>query len=183
MLLWMKHLLKNHTPYVVQMNACILKIIQDEIKRLEDIDSGMATIESDEDFGVYFITKCELKALREEYNKLLDMVKNQTLSVIRMETKVKFLDYDCIVEIGQYPNGRIAIQLIDAEDRQPVTTATVNLPDQPLEADMVAIKNYSENEGIEDALLEAGVLVKKLCNVVTGFASVPVYRINPELIG
>jgi hypothetical protein len=53
------------------VNACILKIIEDEIKRLEDIDNSLATIETDEDFAVHFITNCELKALRKEYNKLL----------------------------------------------------------------------------------------------------------------
>lgn len=61
------------------MNECILKIIQDEIKRLEDIDNGLATIETDEDFAVHLITNCELKALRDEYNKILSADKKANI--------------------------------------------------------------------------------------------------------
>jgi hypothetical protein len=100
-----------------------------------------------------------------------------------METKVNFLNTDCNVKIGRYPNGRIAIQLIDAENGEPFATATTNLPELPLEDDQVVIKNYAENEGIEEPLVEAGVLVKKLCNAVTQIGSVPIYRINPDLLG
>lgn len=99
-----------------------------------------------------------------------------------METKVNFLNTNCNVEIGRYPNGRIAIQLVDAGNHEPFATATVNLPELPLEEKQVAIKNYAENEGIEEPLLEAGVLVKKLCNAVTDIGSVPIYEINPELL-
>jgi hypothetical protein len=37
-------------------------------------------------------------------------------------------------------------------------TASVNLPNHPLLEDEVAIKDYSENEGIADALAKAGII-------------------------
>ena len=37
-------------------------------------------------------------------------------------------------------------------------TATVNLPDRDLEINQVFIKDYSENAGVLDALISAGVL-------------------------
>jgi hypothetical protein len=95
---------------------------------------------------------------------------------------VKFLDFDCIVETGQYNNGRLAIELYDKEDGEPVTTATINLPMESMKADEVAIKNYSENEGIVEALKEAGVITEKVRDVGAGFTIVPVYKVNPDLL-
>lgn len=100
-----------------------------------------------------------------------------------METKVNFLNTDCNVEIGRYPNGRIAIQLIDAEDGEPFATATINIPMESLAKDEVIIKNYSKNEGIEPSLIEAGILLEKVRMVGSGFTHVPVYKINPDLLG
>ena len=72
--------------------------------------------------------------------------------------KVKFMEWECDVVYGQYGNGRTAISLMDAADGSPIATASVNLPDEPLKDKEVAIKDYSENEGMLDALMDAGVI-------------------------
>ena len=96
-------------------------------------------------------------------------------------TTVKFSNWTCDVAYAIYENGRLAIQLMDAEDHSPVATATVNLPDVDLDGDEVAIKDYSENAGMLDALIEAGVVSKPrryeaTCAAFTssGFVTVPI---------
>jgi len=69
---------------------------------------------------------------------------------------VNFAGFESTVEFATYSNGRTAIQLCDANDGQPIATATVNLPDEPMAEDEADIKNYSENSGILDALIDAG---------------------------
>lgn len=73
--------------------------------------------------------------------------------------RVTFAGYECVVLTENvYGNGRRAIELIDAMNGQPVLTASVNVPEWPLEEDEVAIKTWSENAGILDVLVEAGVV-------------------------
>ena len=82
--------------------------------------------------------------------------------------KVKFKEWDCIVQFSKYTqNNRIAISLIDAEDGEPIAKATLNLNEIPLEKNEIIIKNYSENEGIYDCLVEAGIIskVKRIINL------------------
>ncbi len=52
---------------------------------------------------------------------------------------------------------RTAITLITQEGEQ-WCTASVNVPDVHLDKDEVIIKNYSENEGILEALVESGYI-------------------------
>jgi hypothetical protein len=63
-----------------------------------------------------------------------------------------------LVQTGCYPNGRPALGLIDPEDGEPYFTVTVNLPDQEIPEGHVFVKAWSENEGLLQALIKAGVL-------------------------
>jgi len=91
--------------------------------------------------------------------------------------KVKFNEWDCIVIIKQYNNDRTAIQLVDAEDGCPVAIATVNLPAESIERDEVIIKDYSENSGILDALVEGGVVSKPIRTIRTEFVEMYVCKL------
>jgi len=55
--------------------------------------------------------------------------------------------------------------------------ATINLPDEDLEADEVIIKDYSENEGIYDCMLEAGHIAPASRYVKSGFITAPVSKL------
>jgi hypothetical protein len=90
---------------------------------------------------------------------------------------VKFKEWNCVAVFEKYRNGRTAIQLMDAEDGSPIATATVNLPDFPLAEDRVAIKDYSENEGMLDALVEAGIVEELGLHAETGFVTVPICKL------
>ena len=90
---------------------------------------------------------------------------------------INFMGYQCIATVAKYGNGRTAIQLIDSRDYEPIATATVNIPQVPLDPDEVIIKNYSENEGIESPLIQAGIIGDKpLRYVQTVYVTVPVYK-------
>lgn len=75
-----------------------------------------------------------------------------------MNKQITFIGWKCDVKFFTYQNGRTAIQLFDSNDHEPVCTATVNLPDAPLPDGYVFIKDWSENAGIYDALLNANII-------------------------
>ncbi|WP_435008078.1 DUF4313 domain-containing protein [Tundrisphaera lichenicola] len=94
-------------------------------------------------------------------------------------TRLRFRDWDCTVQKRQYDNGRPALQLVDAEDGSPIAKATVNLPDVPLGKNQVLIKSYAENEGLLEALTEAGVVKPTGQTVRSGFVEIPVCELQP----
>ena len=92
--------------------------------------------------------------------------------------------YSLRVSMGQYYGMKTAsgvrcpvIQLYDNEDEQPFMTASVNIPTYPLEEGEVIIKNYSENEGILDALIEAGVVAPPHAVAYSGYVEADVCRL------
>lgn len=95
-----------------------------------------------------------------------------------------FRDWKCTVVAATYTNNdRWAILLIDSEDHTPIATASVNLPDVPLEDNQILIKTWSENEGIELCLMDAGVITENpLGYVPTGFTTALVAELTPEFL-
>jgi hypothetical protein len=88
---------------------------------------------------------------------------------------VKFKQWRCIVEQYNYrDNNRTALELVDSITGEPIATATVNLPRFMLEPNEVIIKDYSENEGMYQALYEAGIIGEKKRMASTGFVECPV---------
>jgi len=91
---------------------------------------------------------------------------------------INFLGYKCQVIFSKYRNGRTAIRLIDTEDSSPVLTATINIPDiKKLGTDEAIIKNYSENEGVLDTLIDAGYISEPIYWITTGHVSYPVCKL------
>lgn len=96
--------------------------------------------------------------------------------------KIKFQQWDCILEMGGYSNnGRIALELIDERDGEFVATATVNIPEANLPWDELLIKDYSENEGMLDCLVNAGLVTRTGKSVQTGFVTCPIAKITDKL--
>jgi len=75
----------------------------------------------------------------------------------------------------RYASGNIALELIDARDHYPYIMATVNV--EGLEANEVAIKNYSENEGILPVLIREGIVKPPHRHVHSGFVIIPICEI------
>lgn len=73
---------------------------------------------------------------------------------------------------GNYQsNDRTALKIIDDHNDYPelVAIATANLPNESLEPDEVFIKDWSENEGVLNDLIEMGVISEPISSVQTGF--------------
>ena len=75
----------------------------------------------------------------------------------------------------------IQIYNLDPDDGwEPWTTATVNIGG--LHGDEVAIKNYSENEGLLDVLLGLGVIEPPHRRVASGFVTIDICNmVRPKL--
>lgn len=64
---------------------------------------------------------------------------------------------DATLHVGQYAYGGMAITLTE-DDGAPLATATVFMKDDPPAQGCVWIKDWSENEGMLDSLVAAGVV-------------------------
>jgi hypothetical protein len=71
--------------------------------------------------------------------------------------------------------------LNDVEDGFPVATATINTKEKLPSKRHIVIKNYSENEGILEALEEAGIVKKTGDFVAAGFSRCPVAELQLEM--
>lgn len=70
--------------------------------------------------------------------------------------RIVFRNWVLTIKEEEYRNGRIALSLCQNGDE--IMMATVNCPEIPLEEGEVLIKDYSENDGILEAMLSAGVI-------------------------
>lgn len=74
--------------------------------------------------------------------------------------RTKYINEEAIVEWSKYQNGTHAMVLRSRETYEPLMIPTINLEDMydlP-DKDHMYIKTYSENEGILDALVGAGLV-------------------------
>jgi hypothetical protein len=92
--------------------------------------------------------------------------------------KVKFKEWNCDVNFRNYGNSGIAICLDDVIDGSPVAVASVNLEGiAEVNKGEIAIKDYSENEGMLDTLVNAGIVSKPLRYVQSGFVQIPICKL------
>ena len=90
---------------------------------------------------------------------------------------VKFLGQQCNVEFGNYSNGRVAIGLVISGTGEPMTVASINLPFVEMASNEVAVKNYSENEGILELLIAANIISTPVRFTQSGFIQAPICKI------
>jgi hypothetical protein len=104
---------------------------------------------------------------------------------------VEFLGFECELQKGLYDNGRTALQLVDKETQEPIVRATVNMIELSDEGfntivtnqkckkeNLLLIKDWSENEGILDALVKNNIVIPTGLKVPNGFieADVAIYK-------
>lgn len=89
--------------------------------------------------------------------------------------KVFFRGEELSVEVLEYTNGGNALRLVDAEGC-PYAVATVWL--EGLGNDEVAVKDYSENVGMLESLLEGDVVYFPHRLISSGFVEIPVCRLK-----
>lgn len=90
--------------------------------------------------------------------------------------RVVFMGMSCEVRFSKYvDNDRTAIVLYN-NDGSLMTKATVNL-DIPMEPDEVAIRDYSENEGMLNVLVAAGIVSEPIRREQSGFVMIPICKL------
>lgn len=95
--------------------------------------------------------------------------------------KLKFGTYkDCYFETNKYKNGNLALSIYNFSDG-PICTVTVN-PGMALPDDLVAIKNYSENDGILPELIKLGIINEVVYMLPQGFVEIPICTYNKEML-
>lgn len=91
---------------------------------------------------------------------------------------VKFNEWDCDVFKARYPaNKQNALVLHDADDGDPVATASLCMVNEVIEDDEVIIKEYSENDGITNVLIEAGIIGKAIRHFPSGYVILHVHKL------
>lgn len=85
------------------------------------------------------------------------------------------------VSIGKYGNKRPAILIKDA-DGMPYMTATINVSsDHPVALEDVVIKDYSENEGIYQWLIDRNIILPAYAKMSLPYGNwAPICELNPE---
>lgn len=97
--------------------------------------------------------------------------------------KIKFGKWNCNLVKARYENNRIALVLENADypehddDPSPIATATVNLPEYPLADDEVIIKDYSENKGMLQCLMNYKIIGPPVVIIHGPFVDFPVCKI------
>ena len=98
--------------------------------------------------------------------------------VKRVLFKSPYQTYDCQLVFDKYRNGQTAIELRDDSYpfEGPVAVATVSL-DESWNKDEVFIKNYSENEGMLNSLINAGIISNPVRYISSGYVMIPVCKL------
>lgn len=80
--------------------------------------------------------------------------------------------------LGKYMEPQNNALFMETIDGDPHTTCSVNIDtEEPLEEDVVLIKDYSENEGMMDFLLENRVIEEVVGLESSGYVLIPVARL------
>lgn len=83
--------------------------------------------------------------------------------------KVKFKDWNCIIEWSIYSqNDNIAIILLDEKTKELVTFATTNTSEKT-DWTKIQVKDWSENRGMWEALVDAGVIESEPVEKITSY--------------
>ena len=116
---------------------------------------------------------CQTKhqAICRAKTKLRIMEREQVTKLIK---KLRYKEWNCLLQEGQYPGGRVALFLTDEDDGEPVSTCTVNIPSCALDDNEVLIKDYSENEGMVDFLVKEKIVATTGRFVQSGYVQVPI---------
>lgn len=93
--------------------------------------------------------------------------------------KVKYKKWNCIIEWSIYSqNDNIAIILLDEKTKELVTFATTNTSEKT-DWTKIQVKDWSENEGIWQALVNAGVIEDKVIRTIaSGYVEVKVAKLT-----
>ena len=85
---------------------------------------------------------------------------------------IQFKDYTCEIQVEKYMHGGTVIILVDVDNSDTIAVATINI--DGLGPNEVAIKDYSENDGMYQVLIDAKVIKPMHREVTQGFVTLPI---------
>jgi hypothetical protein len=121
---------------------------------------------------------------QQEQNQNQDHIRpERALQGDRAHIFTDYINEHACLEFGQYEHGGTAL-VLRAVDGEMLAVASVNLHHtlgtRALAEDELYIKSYSENSGMEEALIECGIIEPTpLSSFHSGFVSVRAYRLTP----
>ena len=94
----------------------------------------------------------------------------------------KFKEWTCYITKTKYPNGNIRLNLMDFDDKLPVCTLTTNFTDieitQEEKETCIFVKDYAENEGVLQFLLDNNIVDPNIIRTYTvGYVMVPFVKV------
>jgi hypothetical protein len=109
----------------------------------------------------------------------------QTENVVRISERlnnkpqaVKFdKTYNTVFAVGQYQNGRVAVQLADAKTSEPIATLTVNIPQTTVSDNEIIVKTWTENEAVARAAFETGLFHDTGKRIQAGFSQAQIWKV------
>jgi hypothetical protein len=125
--------------------------------------------------GVFELFRVYVKRIIREFE-------TETKEELKLKTnRYNYLRTEVFIEVGKYLYGKSQfIQLHEVDeltgDEYPVLTATVNV--DGLKDGEIAIKNYSENIGVYDWLLQRNIITPAHREICLGYVTVPVCYLN-----
>lgn len=105
--------------------------------------------------------------------------------MIQRVPKVLFRDWRCEVFMSHY-HSPYNHAIILTSNGEPIATASVNIVERVLPRNQIAIKTWSENEGMHIALRKAGIIGARLYDFPSGFVKIGVFQLlieNPHVLG
>lgn len=98
-----------------------------------------------------------------------------------MYCNAAYVKCDADIVQGKYPNGRLALALVDPHTGEPLAKITVNVPECPLQEDEIIVKSYSENLGMLEWMLNSGLAEDTGKPVIVGREIAEIVRITDKL--
>jgi len=93
-----------------------------------------------------------------------------------MYIKTKYGMWRAQIHWRYYENSRRAMELI-TKDGEVICVATINIPEVDVPDGHVLIKNWSENEGVLESLLENGVIEDTGIRIPTGYVEAALCKV------
>ncbi len=98
-----------------------------------------------------------------------------------MHCNIKYHSGDVDLKFGRYSNNRLAVVLVDSQNGERISVATVNIPDCSIGEDEIILKNWSENEGILDFFIDNGLVINEGKEAPTGHVFGNVVKVTDKL--
>jgi len=103
--------------------------------------------------------------------RISEILNNKPLAVTFDKT------YNTVFAVGQYQNGRVAVQLVDAKTSEPFATLTVNIPQATVSDNEIIVKTWTENEPVARAAFESGLFHDTGKRIPTGFSQAQIWKV------